>query len=82
MTGFTDTIRNGLPPYAIPLFLRMTPELERTHTHKIKKSNLKQEGFDPGKVKDPVYVLLPGEKNYQKLTPDIFNAICTGQYAF
>ena len=63
--------QSTLPSYAVPKFLRLNKNLECTPTHKIKKVELKKEGFDPGRIDDALYVLLPGESNYQLLTDDI-----------
>ena len=35
----------NLPSFAIPLFLRICPRLERTGTFKLKKGDLQREGF-------------------------------------
>jgi fatty-acyl-CoA synthase len=44
-----------LPEYARPLFLRLLPELDITATFKQKKFDLVRDGFDPGRIKDPLY---------------------------
>jgi fatty-acyl-CoA synthase len=46
-----------LPSYAVPLFLRVVDELEQTATFKSRKVNLRDEGYDPDRVPDPLYVL-------------------------
>jgi citronellyl-CoA synthetase len=80
--GICAHFQAALPAYAVPKFLRLNTELECTPTHKIKKVNLKKEGFDPGVVDDAVYVLLPGEDEYKPLTADIFSEIKEGKYKF
>ena len=40
------------------------------------------EGFDINKVKDPLFVLLPGAPEYQPLTGDIYLKIMAGGYRF
>jgi citronellyl-CoA synthetase len=74
--------RRALPSYAVPKFLRLNSELECTPTHKIKKVDLKQEGFDPGVVGDAVHVLLPGDSEYTPLTPEVYSEIQEGKYRF
>ncbi|MBU60484.1 MAG: long-chain-acyl-CoA synthetase, partial [Alcanivorax sp.] len=70
-----------LPPYAIPVFLRVTDGgVETTGTFKHQKNTLKEEKYDLERVDDPVYVLLPGEHRYQRLTPEIQQAIDGGEY--
>ena len=53
----------------------MRAELACTPTHKIKKVELKKEGFDPDVVTDAIYVLLPGASTYEPLTKGIFKEI-------
>jgi hypothetical protein len=71
-----------LPAYAVPKFLRLNKNLECTPTHKIKKVELKQEGFDPDRVDDAIYVLLPGESEYQPLSGEVYTEILEGKYRF
>jgi hypothetical protein len=75
-------VRNGLPSYAVPKFLRFKKEFETTGTHKIKKTVLREEGFDPNKVADPLYVLLPESTEYQPLTRELYDDIVSGTYRF
>ncbi len=77
-----NTLMSNLPAYAVPKFIRFKAELEITPTFKIKKTGLKEEGFDLEKVSDPLVVLLPGENNYKPLTRDIYQGICDGQFRF
>lgn len=80
--GLADYIRSSLPAYAVPLFIRLQTELEITATYKNRKPNLKKEGFDPGLVKDPIYVLLPGNGSYEPLTQEIYQDIAEAKYRF
>ncbi len=47
-----------LPRYARPLFLRFVREIARTETFKPKRALYAAEGFDPGQVGDPLYILV------------------------
>ncbi len=49
-------IEAALPPYAQPLFLRLTPALAKTGTFKPRKLDLVAEGFDPVVVTDPLFL--------------------------
>lgn len=81
--ALTDYLRRELPPYAIPVFLRVTDhEMETTGTFKHQKNRLKEEKYDLSKHNDPVYVLLPGSNCYERLTPEIQQRIDTGGYRF
>ncbi|MAO58461.1 MAG: hypothetical protein CL540_04350 [Alcanivorax sp.] len=79
--GLSAYLAGELPPYAIPVFLRVTDGgVETTGTFKHQKNTLKEEKYDLERVDDPVYVLLPGEHRYQRLTPEIQQAIDGGEY--
>jgi hypothetical protein len=43
---------------------------------------MKQEGFDITKVEDPIYILLPGGKEYIPLSKTIYDNIGKGKYRF
>ncbi|BDH56272.1 long-chain-acyl-CoA synthetase [Tsukamurella sp. PLM1] len=56
-------LRNDLPGYAIPLFVRVVPSLEVTSTFKSLKGELRKQGFaDTGA--DPLYVFVGGADGY------------------
>ena len=75
-------LKTSLPKYAVPLFVRFVPDFEFTATHKIKKTNLKNQGYDLSKVGDGMYVLLPGSEKYETLNDDIYHNIAAGKYKF
>ncbi|MBM7333490.1 long-chain-acyl-CoA synthetase [Alloalcanivorax marinus] len=81
--AFTRALQRALPPFAVPVFLRVIQGgVQTTGTFKHQKNTLKEEKYDLAKVDDPVYVLLPGERTYQPLTPDIQQGIDQGRYRF
>ena len=82
LKGLGDHLQRALPSYAVPRFVRLNKNIECTPTHKIKKVLLKNEGFDPARVNDALFVLLPGESKYQPLTRDIYLKIRAGEYRF
>ncbi len=82
LAGLAASLRKSLPKYAVPAFIRLVGDFEWTSTHKIKKYNFRNEGFDPGKVRDPLYVLLPGEPAYRPLDGDLYKSIMGGAYRF
>lgn len=57
-------LRAALPPYAVPLFIRIAAEIEQTSTFKNRKTELKAEGFDQSRISDPLYVLSSSDKGY------------------
>jgi citronellyl-CoA synthetase len=77
-----EHFNRALPSYAIPKFVRIQKNFDYTATHKIKKVDLKKAGFDPGRVSDPLYVLLPDALAYRSLTGEIYAAILSGNYKF
>ena len=45
-----------LPKYARPLFLRLATEIETTETFKPKRKAYVDQGFDPKRINEPLYV--------------------------
>ena len=80
--GLLSVLNKNLPQYAIPKFIRFLCELSTTSTFKIRKSEMKQEGFDIEKIDDPIYTLLPGTKKYIPLSKIIYKDIGKGEYRF
>ncbi|MFX1323516.1 MAG: long-chain-acyl-CoA synthetase [Promethearchaeota archaeon] len=75
-------LQERLPEYAIPKFIRFTPELVTTATLKIQKGNLRGEAFNIEEIKDPIFVLLPNSSGYEILTEEIYNGIINSEYNF
>lgn len=72
-----------LPPYAVPLFLRIKRDMETTGTFKYQKKTLKQEAFDPTKTGDePVYAWLPGSDCYVPVNDELFTNIIGGLHRY
>uniref|UniRef100_UPI003AB0A39B long-chain fatty acid transport protein 2-like isoform X2 n=1 Tax=Centroberyx gerrardi TaxID=166262 RepID=UPI003AB0A39B len=67
-----------LPSYARPRFIRMQNAVEVTGTFKQMKVKLVEEGFDPGCVQDPLYILDAREKCYMPVTAQIYGSITSG----
>jgi len=68
---------SDLPPYAQPLFVRILPELETTGTFKQRKMDLVADGYDPAKIKGPLYFHDP-KRGYVKLTKVVHDKISGG----
>jgi citronellyl-CoA synthetase len=75
-------LKTRLPKYAVPLFARFVPDFEWTATYKIKKTILKNQGYDPLQVKEELYVLLPESEAYLTLNDDIYRDLVAGRYHF
>jgi fatty-acyl-CoA synthase len=52
---FWRHVDEALPRYAAPLFVRVLPEMELTGTFKLRKVSLQEEGFEPARVRDPLF---------------------------
>ena len=68
-----------LPAYAQPLFLRLQPAFETTGTFKYRKLDLVKDGFDPDKVKEPLYFKAPGE-GYKAMDAALYGKVVTGEF--
>lgn len=79
LAAFAEHVASELPSYAQPLFLRMMPAMETTGTFKQRKVDLVEQGFDPGKVKTPLYFKDP-DKGYVKITKTVFTKLMAGGY--
>ncbi len=69
----------SLPPYACPVFLRLTPEMEITGTFKQRKIDLMNDGFDPRRIANPLYVLDPRTLVYRTLDATTYDDIIAGR---
>lgn len=52
-----DHVREALPSYAVPVFIRLSTELDQTTTYKSRKTELRDQGFDTSTFDEPLYVL-------------------------
>jgi fatty-acyl-CoA synthase len=68
-----------LPPYARPLFVRMLRQLPATATHKPKKGDLLQDGYNPAKTKDPIFLDDGRIQAYRIVTDELFRRVQSGQ---
>ncbi|KAI2462919.1 fatty acid transporter [Annulohypoxylon bovei var. microspora] len=74
LKGLAEHCLAELPRYAVPVFIRVTKQLEYTGTMKLQKGHLRAEGVDldaiekaakeTGQDPDTIYWLPPGERRY------------------
>jgi citronellyl-CoA synthetase len=76
--GLYEFLDRELPPYAVPMFIRLSSNTETTTTFKYKKHDLKVEGYDITKISSPVYFLLG--KSYTELSSEMVVGINEGKY--
>lgn len=72
-------LKRYLPAYARPLFLRIRDHIDATSTFKQKKIELARQGFDPGKIDDPLYFNDPQAAAFVRLDATLYQRIQTGQ---
>ncbi|XP_065100703.2 long-chain fatty acid transport protein 1a [Paramisgurnus dabryanus] len=77
--SFMKVVQQALPPYARPVFLRISPEVDTTGTFKIQKTRLQREGFDPRLTTDKIYFLNPRAGRYELMNEDQYNAFEEGR---
>jgi len=82
MIAFSAYLREELPSFAIPVFLRFCPGFEMTDTHKIKKTVLKKEGFSMVSPEEKIFILLPGEETYRELNNATLKNLELGKIGF
>ena len=78
-------LSESLPAYAIPVFVRICEEVEKTGTFKMKKASLQQDGYDLKRCSgNRVFVWYGGgeakAKSYQLMTPELQADIDAGQF--
>lgn len=77
-----------LPPYAVPLFVRVVEELAHTSTFKSQKGDLRKEGYggssgegdeDADEITDPIYVLSGRDEGYVEFYDDYLKEVAEGK---
>jgi fatty-acyl-CoA synthase len=76
--AFRAYLAAHLPEYARPVFLRLLPELDVTATFKQKKFDLVREGFDPGRIPDPLYFSDAEARTFVRLDAALYQRIQGG----
>lgn len=82
LEAFSDYVNNELPAYARPIFVRVEQDMEVTGTYKMVKNHLQEEGYNPEKVSDPLYVMKPGSNRYEPLDADFYREIADGKAGY
>lgn len=75
---FHADVAQRLPAYARPVFLRLLRRLESTGTFKPRKQDLMDEGFNPARTEDPLYLDDPRAQRYVPIDASLFAAIGAG----
>ena len=77
---FFRYLQNSIPAYAIPLFIKLQSQQETTATFKIKKTDLKRQGYSI--AIEPIYFLRDRSFGYELLTPELHDCIEQGKIRF
>jgi fatty-acyl-CoA synthase len=77
ITALAAAVEANLPSYAQPLFVRILPRLATTGTFKVRKVDLIADGYDPAKIRGPLFFHDP-KKGYVKLTKGVFEKLAAG----
>ncbi|CAG7731050.1 unnamed protein product [Allacma fusca] len=76
LENLARNVEKKLPAYARPLFLRITAQIDTTGTYKLKKMDFQKEGFDVGKIRDPIYFFFNGK--YKIMDTQLYQKILSG----
>ncbi|MEE3119059.1 MAG: long-chain-acyl-CoA synthetase [Pseudomonadota bacterium] len=74
-------LRDNLPAYAMPVFVRVTNAIEKTGTFKYRKVDIQKLGYSQ-RDGESVYAWLPGTDGYTLLTPELVSEIESGSVRF
>ncbi|WMT79141.1 long-chain-acyl-CoA synthetase [Bradyrhizobium sp. Ash2021] len=73
-----DHLSRRLPVYACPVLVRICATLDSTETFKQKKHELTREGFDPARVKDPLFFLDVSSGFYRPIDAEAYAQLMDG----
>jgi fatty-acyl-CoA synthase len=72
-------LKEHLPDYARPLFLRIRTEIDKTATFKQRKIHMAKEGFDPAQAGDAVFFDDPRAQAYVRMDEALYGQIVSGE---
>ena len=75
--AFGQFVIDALPSYMRPQFVRLQKEMRITVTFKHQKVDYREEGYDPSRITDPLY-LLEGTQ-YIPLDHEVFASLQGGE---
>jgi fatty-acyl-CoA synthase len=79
LSEFRRVLTSTLPAYARPVFVRMVPAIELTGTFKLRKQELAQDGYDPTRVRDALYLDDPQRQEYVPLDARLHKRLQAGE---
>ena len=75
--AFGEHVSRELPAFSQPVFVRILPAIETTGTFKVRKMDLIADGYDPGKIKGPLY-FRDLKRGYVKVTKGVYEKLLGG----
>ncbi len=82
VASFSDYVREHLPAYARPVFLRIQRELDTTGTFKLVKGDLRKQAYDLDQVQDPLFVMKPRSDSYEPLDAEFAATLKAGKAGY
>ena len=80
LNDFLSKMKEILPSFCIPAFIRIVDELEATGTYKLPKLFLQKQGFDPNVVlKDPLFFLDWKKSEYVRMDQHYYQDIVSNK---
>lgn len=77
LDNLANEIKESLPAYARPIFIRIASNLDMTGTFKLKKVDLQRDGYDITKIHDAIY-LMQRDGSYKKMNLNDYEMIQNG----
>lgn len=74
-TAFHGFAAERLAAYAVPLFVRISRTADLTASFKLRKIDLRREGYDPKRTADPLYVRDSNAGTYVPVTDQNLKAL-------
>jgi fatty-acyl-CoA synthase/citronellyl-CoA synthetase len=71
LDGLAAHMRENLPPYAVPRFIRIGQKVDVTGTFKFQKSKLKNSAYKVNEVEDELFLLARDADGVEALTADV-----------
>lgn len=81
LTSIVTLVRQKLPRYAVPVFLRVVTQATATGNNKQQKHVLRKEGVQPANVsaRDRIFYLRPGSDAFESFTTKAWNDVQGGR---
>jgi fatty-acyl-CoA synthase len=73
--AFYEFTEDRLPHYAAPVFIRVAKAADMTSTFKLRKLDLRRDGYDPERVRDPLFIRDPDARAYVPLSVETLSRL-------